>query len=379
MAHSHHAVDYSVREGNHVLLAQQILGKAKQDTDHKRSFPDKSGRYQFHYMLKDGITYLCFATSDKKTSVCFSFLDEIRLRFRGTYEEDLIAKAMAYSTSFLDFKRILKEEMIRFGNIEFADNKTAEVSRKIDGVRNTMKNNIDKLWERDSEIEDLLEKTELLDIESSSLKVSSGKLKNKIWWKNVKVWVIIIVISIIAIWLIASLACGFKFQCLKKCFHEKSLISIRGKEYSFLELQSSSSESGCVVPHVVQAKGVAIFTDCKTKRNPLIVTRDHLVATENGWQEAGTLSLGSVIFGSLDYSQRCRVIAVKVQVVSERYFGLNCPHSTVLANGFVTSTFARLHQIPAFWMRHMSAWVGIHRASAWGDSLANVYYLFARS
>jgi hypothetical protein len=31
-------VDYSVREGNHVLLAQQILAKAKQDTVSRECF-----------------------------------------------------------------------------------------------------------------------------------------------------------------------------------------------------------------------------------------------------------------------------------------------------------------------------------------------------
>ena len=74
-------------------------------------------------MLKDGITYLCFATADKKTAVCFSFLDEIRLKFCGTFEQDVIAKAMAYSTTFLDFKRILKEEMIKWSQVEHSDAK----------------------------------------------------------------------------------------------------------------------------------------------------------------------------------------------------------------------------------------------------------------
>ncbi len=74
-------------------------------------------------MLKDGLTYLCFATADKKTAVCFSFLDEIRLKFCGSFEQDLVAKAMAYSTSFLDFKRILKEEMQRWSQVEHSDQK----------------------------------------------------------------------------------------------------------------------------------------------------------------------------------------------------------------------------------------------------------------
>jgi vesicle-associated membrane protein 7 len=153
-------------------------------------------------MLKDGLTYLCFATAEKKTAVCFSFLDEIRLRFLGTYETDQIAKAMAYSTSFLDFKRVLKDEMIKWSAVEFSDAKIENVSRKIDKVKDTMKvrflkvffynskflkkGNIDKLWERDSQIEDLLEKTELLETETKTFKTNTNKLASHFWWKNCK-------------------------------------------------------------------------------------------------------------------------------------------------------------------------------------------------
>ncbi len=170
---------------------------------------------------------------------------------------DLIAKAMAYSTSFLDFKRILKDEMAKWGAVEFSDAKIENVSRKIDKVKDTMKGNIDKLWERDSQIEDLLEKTELLETETKTFKTNTNKLAAHFWWKNFKIWAIIIVVLIVLTWLIASLICGFKFECLKsgggKCFHIDSHVTVQGRQ--FMSLEEVRTHSGCHVPHVFEAKG----------------------------------------------------------------------------------------------------------------------------
>jgi hypothetical protein len=304
--------------------------------------------------------------------VCFGFLDEIRLRFCGTYEEDIIAKAMAYSTSFLDFKRVLKEEMIRFGKIEHADNKIAEASSKIELVKNTMKSNIDKLWERDSQIEDLLEKTELLETESSSLKVNSKKLATKFWWKNFKIWVIIIVVLIVVAWLVSSLLCGFRYQCLKKCFHSDSVISLKGKHYSLKELQQGQE---CVIPHIVESMGVTVTTSCGGAA--LRLTKDHLVSTMEGWRQAGALQVGDVLFGNSAKTRICKVVSVIAEQTSQQYFGLNCPDSEVLADGILVSTFGHLHVLPALWMKYASAVVGIEKASAWGDRIADVFFFFS--
>lgn len=56
--------------------------------------------YVFHYTVKEGVTYMCFATKDHKTSVCFAFLDEISKRFKATYEQSQIENAVAYSPQF---------------------------------------------------------------------------------------------------------------------------------------------------------------------------------------------------------------------------------------------------------------------------------------
>ena len=166
-------------------------------------------------MVKDGITFLSFATKEHKTSVCFAFLDEISKRFKATYEPNQIENAMAYSPQFEEFARVVEQEMNRFGHMKFADNKIAEVNDKVEATKQVMKDNVQKVIERGDNIETLIEKTDILVQTSDSFRVNTKTLKQKIWWKNVKIWIILIIVVLVLFWLIFSLACGFKFQCLK--------------------------------------------------------------------------------------------------------------------------------------------------------------------
>jgi hypothetical protein len=66
------------------------------------------------------------------------------------------------------------------------------------------------------------------------------------------------------------------------CFHESTLITYQGKEYSLQELQGNVAVAECRVPHVVRSsKGVIIETSCSKqgKEQLLHLTEDHLVLT----------------------------------------------------------------------------------------------------
>ncbi len=237
-----------------------------------------------------------------------------------------------------------------------------------------MKSNIDKLWERDSQIEDLLEKTELLETETKVFKTNTGKLASKFWWKNFKIWVIIIVVVIVLVWLIASLICGFRFQCLTKagkCFHVDSLVNVEGKSYNLEGLRSLSE---CLVPHVVEARGVSVATTCGTRL--LRLTADHLVLTATrGFREAGSLVAGELLYGDAAKQRMCKVVSVTAESVTQSYFGLNCPtaDSLVVADGVLVSTFGHLHHLPAMWIKYASKILGLQRASRIGELVSNIY------
>eukprot|EP01091_Cochliopodium_minus_P014891 TRINITY_DN515_c0_g1_i2.p1 TRINITY_DN515_c0_g1~~TRINITY_DN515_c0_g1_i2.p1 ORF type:complete len:266 (-),score=49.35 TRINITY_DN515_c0_g1_i2:388-1185(-) len=111
-------VEYSTHEGNFSTLAKRILLSIKTH-DHKRTYTDKSGRFVFHYMVLDNLTYLCFATKGHKKAVCFAYLNEIYSRFVVAYSEKQIIQAISYSRSFIEFQKILEREMKRYSQLEY--------------------------------------------------------------------------------------------------------------------------------------------------------------------------------------------------------------------------------------------------------------------
>lgn len=150
-----------------------------------------------------------------------------------------------------------------------------------------------------------------------------------------------------------------------RSFHADSLITYKGATYTRATLGQLKGE--CAIPHdIPAASGVAVHTICS--RKPLRVTLDHLVYTSRGLLAAGSVRAGDTLFADLAESHPCTVTSVERE--SGAYFGLNCRESVVLADGIKTSTFGNYHHVPALWMRLVGGVLGIERASAIGDRIA---------
>lgn len=153
------------------------------------------------------------------------------------------------------------------------------------------------------------------------------------------------------------------------CFHESTSITYQGKVYSL----SSSLPTECHVPHTVVAdNGVAITVDCSASSVTLLrLTPDHLVFSGRGLVAAASLAVGDRVFADVEEKTVCRVASIARERDQQRYFGLNCRDSIVLANGVKTSTFGHYHTIPSLWMKFGSMILGIERSSSIGDFFAS--------
>eukprot|EP01091_Cochliopodium_minus_P016694 TRINITY_DN6327_c0_g1_i1.p1 TRINITY_DN6327_c0_g1~~TRINITY_DN6327_c0_g1_i1.p1 ORF type:complete len:228 (-),score=30.13 TRINITY_DN6327_c0_g1_i1:30-713(-) len=206
-------VEHSTREGNFITLANVILGKV-QSEDHRRSYKDKTGNYIFHYMVQDGVTFLCFATKDHKTGICFSYLDDLSKKFTSMFDKDQLRKAQAYDPRYAGFARTLEVEMEKYSQMRFTDSRIETMDQRNSQVKDVMYDNINRTIKRGEDVEDLLLKTQIMVVDSDKYKETAKKVKVKMWWKLVGVWVIGAILLIIIIWLIFSIACGFDFGCL---------------------------------------------------------------------------------------------------------------------------------------------------------------------
>jgi len=162
----------------------------------------------------------------------------------------------------------------------------------------------------------------------------------------------------------------YQISCGSSCFHRDTEIIYKDEKLTLDSLKQGKHPS-CTVPHIYTSEGVKLITSCNN--STLRLTIEHLVYTQRGLIEAKDVKVGDFIFQDLQETKTCKVISTeKENDPTESYFGLNCEESIVLANGFKTSTFGKLHFFPSLWMRIMTPLIGVRAASAWGDYLSHL-------
>ncbi|XP_018538510.1 vesicle associated membrane protein 1a [Lates calcarifer] len=74
-----------------------------------------------------------------------------------------------------------------------------QTQAQVDEVVDIMRVNVDKVLERDQKLSELDDRADALQAGASQFESSAAKLKNKYWWKNCKMMIIMAVIGIICV------------------------------------------------------------------------------------------------------------------------------------------------------------------------------------
>lgn len=90
-----------------------------------------------------------------------------------------------------------------------AGKRLQQTQAQVNEVVDIMRVNVDKVLERDQKLSDLDQRADHLQAGASQFEASAGKLKRKFWWKNCKMWLIIIgvvvaIILIIVVWVVVT-------------------------------------------------------------------------------------------------------------------------------------------------------------------------------
>lgn len=80
--------------------------------------------------------------------------------------------------------------------------------REIDGVREIMTENIERVLERGERIDLLVDQTDRLGNSARDFRVRSRGLKRRMWWKNVKLMVLLALVVIFLVYLFVGFGCG---------------------------------------------------------------------------------------------------------------------------------------------------------------------------
>ncbi|XP_068422916.1 vesicle-associated membrane protein 8 [Clinocottus analis] len=96
----------------------------------------------------------------------------------------------------------------RGGQAEEPKDKVQTLKDQVDGVKDIMTQNVDRILARGERLDDLMDKSEDLQAGAQHFKQTSQKVARNYWWKNVKMVVVIVVVVLIIILIIILLATG---------------------------------------------------------------------------------------------------------------------------------------------------------------------------
>jgi vesicle-associated membrane protein 7 len=205
--------EHTSSSGNFPTVTRVLLAKIPDSEDGKMSYV--YDQFVFHYIVNNGMTFLCMASDDTRRRITFSFLEDVMETWRKAYS-NIEQTALAFSLNDV-FGPILKQKMDHFSNNPNSDN-IAVVQARIDSVKDIMVENIDQVLQRGEKIELLVDKTEQLNATAYKFEKTSRTLKNELYWRAIRNKVIIFVIVLLVIFFIVVMACGIDF---KGCSKEK--------------------------------------------------------------------------------------------------------------------------------------------------------------
>ncbi|PSN30380.1 Vesicle-associated membrane protein 7 [Blattella germanica] len=193
---------YASCAGNFAEVTEQIMAKIPPEN---AKLTYSHGSYLFHYICENRIIYMCITDDEFERSRAFLYLSEIKKRFQTNYGSRA-ETALAYAMN-TEFSQVLANEMKHYSESREIDT-ISRVRGELDDLKNIMVKNIDNVTMRGERLELLVNKTENLSSNSVTFRKTSRNLARSMFWKNVKLYVIIGVVITVIIYIIVCTQCG---------------------------------------------------------------------------------------------------------------------------------------------------------------------------
>ncbi|KAF2734953.1 synaptobrevin-domain-containing protein [Polyplosphaeria fusca] len=165
-----------------------------------------------------GLTYLVIVDASLGRRIPFGFLIKLQERFLSDFAPSTTDFAALPSYGCAAFNGTLKKLMVDMGATQAGQQDALKLAqREIEDVRGIMTKNIEQVLERGEQISTLVNKTDQLGTNARDFRVRSRGLRRRMWWKNVKLMVLLVLVVIFLIYLFVGFGCGLPgwSRCLK--------------------------------------------------------------------------------------------------------------------------------------------------------------------
>ena len=153
------------------------------------------------------LTYLVVAQSELGRRIPFAFLLELKKKFLGQYSPDITDFQSLPAYGSAAFNTTLKS-MLSTYNVAPPSDALSNAKKEIDSVKDIMTENIERVLERGERIDLLVDKTDRLGGSARDFRVRSRGLRRQMWWKNVRIMVLLCVVVVFLIYLFVGFGCG---------------------------------------------------------------------------------------------------------------------------------------------------------------------------
>lgn len=147
------------------------------------------------------------AQSELGRRIPFAFLLELKKKFLAQYSPDSTEYQTLPAYGTAAFNSTLKS-MLQQYNIAPPNDSLANAKKEIDSVKDIMTENIERVLERGERIDLLVDKTDRLGGSARDFRVRSRGLRRQMWWKNVRIMVLLTVVVIFLLYLFVGIGCG---------------------------------------------------------------------------------------------------------------------------------------------------------------------------
>lgn len=199
--------------GNFPTVTRVLLEKIPQQDEKMTLVHDD---YVFHYIVENGICYMCMSDEKNKHRIPFAFLEDIKDRFLRQFGLEGAQQAIAFAMNE-DFKGSIADRMEYFNSDEAdrAIDNIGTVKSQIDEVKDNMVQNIERVLERGERIELLVDRTDALTQQAFRFESTSHSLRRHMYWRQMKCRIIMALVVVVALYFASISICGFRFQHCK--------------------------------------------------------------------------------------------------------------------------------------------------------------------
>lgn len=201
---------YSYNTETELSGVKQMLEQPNMNLAPGKHYSFAVGQMAWHLISDDmGLIYILICAVQYPQRCAHMCLEELQRNFVNKVGDKAItAKDRALNNSA---SSLLLRTCQKYDNLAEVD-KLAAVSKKVDSVKLVMQENVDLALQNCVKLESIEKQAEELQQQAGVFKRNANELKNKMWWKNMKMRLLIAFIILVILGIIIGVAVAFSEQ-----------------------------------------------------------------------------------------------------------------------------------------------------------------------